>query len=55
MTTEIRILDSDSIKRIETPPLFLSGDRREYFRMGAQMRTHLSTLHGIENKVGYVG
>ncbi len=54
MTTEIKILDANTIKRIETPPIFSSIDRRKYFQINSQIRERLSRLKGTENQIGYL-
>ena len=54
MTKEIKILDSATINKIETPPLFSSIDRRKYFQLNGQIQKQLSKLKGPENQVGYL-
>ena len=54
MTTEIKILDSSSINKIETPPLFSSHDRKRYFKVDSIIKELLLSFNGIENKIGYL-
>lgn len=54
MTTEIKILDSSTISKIETPPVFSNSDRKIYFKIDSKTKDILSNLSGEENKIGYL-